>query len=312
MSYGPRLVDRGERAMEIAAETLRTANEFRLPDGTRLIPGSIWSGDRLLIYASDQQVIYTIKDGLFEWTGLTESFVRDELVNAIGEGARRAEGMIILAKIEIAFLTGIFVPWYVSLGVHAAATGLFYNKHKSLIRETFEKAENVKRNYDEFQSLYPKTTEILKNKLRTFILVNLASGVTAPIVAFFIGRMIRAWALSKSALGMLLRILLSIIGITIIHSPPVALRGAQSGLSAAEQAVSEAMQDQIINERDITFLQHRFAEIGINISSKEAEQIIKELLSRRDTPRKLFEFAKSIEELLPVAEKLLSVYPYFK
>ena len=130
--------------MAAVAEILPTAHAILVQTAegpVELKPGTIWSGNKMLFYAAPMYVWYAIDDRIYE--AGTGEFIRDEWMNALSEGAKRASHWVTIAKVECALLSGILVPWYVLLGAACAKLGLFYATHKREVNTAMEWAPKV-------------------------------------------------------------------------------------------------------------------------------------------------------------------------
>jgi hypothetical protein len=144
MPSGPKLMNSGKEAMAAVAKMLPTAYSITVNSSlgaVELKPGTIWSGNKLLFYAAPMYVWYAIDDRIYEWD--TGDFIRDEWLNALSVGAGRAAHWITIAKAEFALLSGIFVPWYLLLGMSCAKAGLFYSANKNSVNKAMEEAPKV-------------------------------------------------------------------------------------------------------------------------------------------------------------------------
>lgn len=295
-----RLLASGQEAIRIAAPILLTAKEKVIPTANYgdvlLTPGAVWGGDRLLIEPTYCNAYYIIRDRLFECGVL--QFIHDEWYNAIGRGAKGAKPMVCLTQTMIEFLQGVFVPWWSVLGFHMAATSLFVYTNWELIKEVFSKAETLKTQLDEFAACYPKTTKILKEQFNTFLAFSLPAGRRIEDLAYFVGTVIQAQRASITVFRTILNVTLANLA-QILRLPIFALRWAVARAKEITNLLSPA---------NIEFLRQRYAEMGVTISLSDAIEVVQELCSYNDTPDKLRKLAKSIEEILPLIDRLISRY----
>src|SRR5262245_55427469 len=176
---GPKLLNSGKDAMAAVAKILPTAQTIRVNSSmgpVDLKPGTLWSGNRMLFYAAPMYVWYSIDDRVYEWG--TGDFIRDEWFNALSRGAHGAEGMVTLAHIEFALLSGIFVPWYLLLGLSCARTGFFYVGHKAAVDAAMKQAPQV---IDLLRDLRHRSPTLFNTLMKTAakdLLMNLPSGVS--------------------------------------------------------------------------------------------------------------------------------------
>jgi hypothetical protein len=257
-----------------------------------LKPGSIWSGNRMLIVASPSTVVYAIDDRLYEWG--TAAFVRDEYLSALSIGASRASHWVTVAQVEFAVLSGIFVPWYVLLGLSCARAGLFYKSNQRVVDEAFRQAPKALKLLQELRRRSPTLFSTLARSAAKEILVNLPSGVTGEDVAFFVGRVIRgvAGAGPDVTVGAVVKIVGTVAGlVTATHLPAIAAHGV--GHAAGQKAAD---------------LKRALAAAGYTVSEAEARAIVSEVLAQRDTAALLKDLDAACRALLPTLNQLKSAY----
>jgi hypothetical protein len=285
-SSGPKLLLAGEAAMNAVKKILPQAQVLRMPSGmgdVELRPGSIWSGNRMLIYAAPLYVWYTIDDRFYEWNAAL--FIRDEWLNALATGAARAHWMVVVAEAEMALLTGIFVPWYVLLGVSCAKLGLFYVDHKKEVGEAFEYGPKVLSILNDLRKSNPILFHKLLVQTGKDVFKNLPSGITAEDVAFFVGRVIKGAMAAGPELTLegLLKIARHVgLLVGLVHLPGIIGRAA--GVAAKQHAEE---------------LREQMNAAGFTLTKGEAEAILHEALSQPDTGAKLQALEDSCKMLAP-------------
>lgn len=294
ITRGPELKLTGQATAAAVAQILPTAHSIVVPSNlgdVELRPGAIWSDNKMLVYAAPLYVWYTVGDRFYEWS--TSLFIRDEWLTALGQGAARAMGMVYLAKIEMAFLQGLFVPWYILLGVSVAKAGLFYHNHKQQVDMAWQKTPAMIRLLNEFKTRYPTLFDKLLMSAARDLLFDLPSGVTGEDVAFFLGRVFKGvGGLPEITLGAVVHIIAKVAAIvTATHLP-----------SMAAHVIAKAAQ------RSANTLKASLAEAGILVSEEEANIILRELLSRRDTVQKLEEVRQTSEQLIPILNQLTAAW----
>jgi hypothetical protein len=293
LSKGPSLLFAGVDAAAMIAKILPTATTITVTSGfgpVELRPGTIWSGDRILVSADTVFTRYAVGDQLYEWG--TSSFLREEWFRAVGGAMAQAKAFVYLAQFEIALISGLFVPWYLLLGVSAASLGLTYYHNRDTYNTALKKAPQVLRLLQDLRARSPTLFKKLISTAAKDILSNLPSGVSGEDIAFFIGRVVRGVAgAPQVTLGAVLRTTVK-VGLIVAgtHLPKVT---AEAISAAASARAGE--------------LQARLAEQGITTSQDEAESILRELLAKPDTPKKLRELEENLGELIPVLERLSQV-----
>jgi hypothetical protein len=290
---GPRLLATGPDAVARVAKVLPTAQEVTVPSNlgpVTLKPGTVWSGERMLIAATTMTVYYTIGDRLYEWG--TGQFIRDEYLNALSAGAARALPMVHLAKAEIALLTGIFVPWYLMLGIGAAKLGFFYKNHQADVDEAFRLAPSVLKSLQELRIRHPALFNHLLKTAAREILVDLPRGITAEDVAFFLGRVIKGvGGLPEVTIGAVIKVAVVVAGIvTLTHLPGMAAHG----VAAAARESGEKLRAKLAAE-------------GIVVSEAEARAILRDLQSDKSAVPRLQQLEDSARKLAPVLMRLRDI-----
>lgn len=288
--HGPRFLSRGEQAMRAVAKVLPEAQTVRVQTNlgpAELKPGTILNGKKLIVLPSSMSVVYLVGDELYEWD--PGNFMRDVYLDAMSEGAKRAMGMVYLAKAEMALLSGIFVPWYLLLGVSAVKLGFFYSREKRTVDDALKQAPNVLRQLQEIRRAYPTLFNKMASSAAREILVNLPSGVTSEDVAFFLGRVLKGvGGLPDVTLGAVAKVAAKVAAIvTATHLPAVTAHAMQN-VAATQGRV----------------LQHRLAEAGIVVTEKDASRIMNEINANRKTLPKLQELETSSQQLIPVLNRL--------
>jgi hypothetical protein len=290
---GPQLLFSGEDAVRKIAAILPTAATITVYSGfgpVELRPGTIWGGNRMLVAADSVYARYAVDARLYE-SG-TASFLRDEWFGAAGRAVAQAELFIHLAQFEIALLSGLFVPWYLLLGVSVASLGLTYHSHRDAYNAALREAPAVIRQLKELRQRSPTLFDKLVTTAARDVLVNLPAGVTGEDVGFFLGRVVRGVEAAPAVtLGVVLKTTIKVGAlVSATHLPKIT---AEAVKVAAQARAAE--------------LQKRLAEQGITVTPAEAEQILSDLLMRPDTADRLREMQQSLGRLIPVLERLSQV-----
>lgn len=292
---GPKLTNSGKEAMAAVGKILPTAHSITVSSSFGLVelkPGTIWSGNKMLFYCAHFYVWYAIDDRTYEWK--TSDFIRDEWFNALSEGAKEASGMVTLAKTEFALVSGIFVPWYIMLGMACAKVGLFYAGNKSMVDTAIAQAPKVIELLRDLQKRAPTLFRKLMITAAKDLLMNLPSGVTAEDAAFFVGRIIKgaAGAAPDLTFGALIKIIGTVAAlVTATHLPSIAAHTV-AGAAAANAAE----------------LKKKLAAAGYTVTEAEANMILRELLSQKDVPAKLQQLEAACKALLPSLDALKKAY----
>jgi hypothetical protein len=292
---GPKLINSGQPAMAAVAKVLPSAKPITVPSslGTvELKPGTIWSGNRMLVVATPTSVVYSVDDRLYEWG--TGSFVRDEYLNAFPTAAASASHWVTIAQVEFALLSGIFVPWYVLLGMSCAKAGLFYKTNQQVVDEAFRQGPKVLKLLQDLRRRSPTLFDALMKSAAKDLLANLPSGVSAEDVAFFVGRVIKGAAAAgpELTIGALVKIVATVAAlVTATHLPSIA---AHTAAHAAGQKAAE--------------LKRALAASGYTVTDAEAKAIVKEVMSQPDTHAMLRQLEQACKALVPTLTQLKSAY----
>jgi len=240
----PHLVATGADTATLVARLLPTAAAITLSTSlgpVLLTPGTIWGEDKLLVLATPMTVYYTIGHNLYESS--TSTFLRAYWIDALSAGAKRAEHWVIIAKVEIALLEGIFVPWYLLLGISAAKLGLFYLAHREVVNAAIRQTPRILGLLDDFYQRYPVLFEHLAYNLGKQVFVSIPRGVDAQDVAFFLGRLLHgATELPEVTLTAFVRLALkSATLVALAHLPGAAARGVEERVADRVRELQTSM-----------------------------------------------------------------------
>jgi hypothetical protein len=254
-----------------------------------LRPGTVWSGDRMLVSASSMSACYTVGNNLYEWG--TGSFVRDEWFNALSRGASQAMPMVYFAQVEVTFLTGLLVPWQIVLGMFVAKTAFFYSQHKALMQQAAKQSPKVMHLIMEFHRRCPTLFRKLSLTAGKDILVNFPRGVTAEDVAYFLGRVLGSYGIAglpEATLGSVIKVVAEYaVFVAALHLPSITAHWVEADL-----------------RKNIGSLRQRLAAAGVHVDDEEARKILTELRMHPDTETVLKELEKASKELMPILNEL--------
>jgi hypothetical protein len=257
-----------------------------------LVPGTIWAGRKMLFYAAPLYVWYAVDDRAYE-VG-TGTFIRDEWLSAYARGVATATPWVTIAKVQFALLCGIFVPWYLMLGLSAAKAGMLYAANQDKVSLAMDKGPRLLGALKDLRSKNPIVFDKLLARIGREIFNNLPSGVTAQDVAFLIGRVIRGCAAEGPELT--IRAFLKIV-LTV-----TALVGATHLPAIAAHATAH------VAEKNAELLRSELAANGYDITSEEAKAILREAGASPGTKKRLEDLAAAAKELQPVLESLAESY----
>jgi hypothetical protein len=320
---GPRLVSVGEQASAIAAKILPSADPVIVQSALGMVelrPGTIWDGERMLVYASPNNVFYTVGDQLYECG--TAGFVQDRWPNLKGRWSQDLP-VVYLSHAEASLLQSLFVPWYMVLGMDAAAVGLFYSENRSALESALGESPYVlqmliecRRRYTRLFDSLPVTTDA--GLTMTALPFNLAS----ENVALFIARAIRSSSPGKT-LGAVRRIAITVID--IIKQLVVVLQGLFIFVLAAK-AVGvilvafgipigayllginyDDLKEKAMKAYSVVLIE-RLSEEGYDLSEPEAKGILEELIWDPHAVMRLEDMETAVRRIIPVMEQLHAAY----
>lgn len=292
-----KLINVGEPAMRAVAEVLKTAKTYVAMGSSmgpvQLKPGTVWSGNRMLVQASPMVVYATIDDRLYEWS--TAAFVQEEWLAAMSKGMKSAEMWCEIAQVEVALICGLFVPWYLLLGMSCAKVGLFYAGNKQSVDKAIDSAPKainlllrMKKKYPTlFKKLTANTTREIVSELKQ------GHGVTAEDVAFFLGRVVHGVTEAPEVtIGMIIKIT-SKVGflVTLSHAPGIVAHAAGSALHKRADELRSYLNS-----------------IGYTVTLDEAKEILREVASDPEALHNMKELETSLKALLPALETLGKAY----
>jgi hypothetical protein len=296
---GPKLLMKGEPMARTVSRVLASATDLTVSSGlgrVSLVPGTVWSGNKMLVLCQSMTVSWAVADALYEWG--TQDFIRCEWLDAAGAGAAQAQGMRRLVGIEMQLLAGMFAPFYLILGTTVAKSAVFYYSNQGLIQVVRTHARQIIADADAIKAKVPTLYRKLRNTALEQLLTSFPNGVSPEDVAFFLGRVIRgaSGAVDALELGQRLTLpaLLKIAGVfatlvTITHSPSILLHGG-------EQALKD--------------LANQIKALGSDVMMTEAElkAIAGELSRAPDAQHILDSAGASLQAIVPVLNDLAAAY----
>jgi len=262
----------------------------------RMVPGTIWDNHKMLVYASDWIVYYTVGHNLYESSPYT--FLRSFWFDALAKGAASASHWSTIAKVEFALLEGIFVPWYLLVGVSVAGAVLSYTAHKDQVDAALRQVPRVLRLLQDFYARYPRLFTKIAWSVAKEVFGDLPKGIEAEDIAFFLGRLVqRDWLRGATEGGLLVESLTVRKFITVIartaglvaaaHLPKIAARGVEA---AVDQRVDE--------------WRAAMAAEGVTMSEEEARVLLRELAAHPDSAQRLKTLQAAMQDVLPALEAL--------
>lgn len=294
MSQTVKLLSSGEIAMKTVARILPTARVVRVPSALGAVdmaPGTIWRGNRMLVLVEGSTTYSTIDDRLYEWS--TSDFIRDEWLRAAKDAGKGAEHWVVIAKAEMALLCGMFVPWYLLLGVTCAKVGVLYSTNKATIDQAVAISWRVLPKVLELRTKHPALFKAIRQSVtqRTWEELKHGRGVTAEDVAFFVGRLVQGLSQAPElSLTMFLRVLGRVAAlVTATHFPGIVVHSAHAAASRAEEDLKKCM-----------------IEAGYTVTLDEAKEILREVRNNPKGVHDLEQIETALSALVPLLDHLRS------
>ena len=295
----PHFLLTGKHAAAAVARILPTARPITLATSTgyvRLVPGTVWDNHKLLVYASDWIVYYTVGHNLYESSPST--FLRTFWFDALARGVASASYWTTVAKVEIALLEGIFVPWYLLAAPSVAVALVSYAAHPDRVHAGVRQAVRVIQLLWDFRGRYPRLFDRIAWSVGKEVLADLPKGVEAEDIAFFIGRLFHIdWVRGFTEGGLLVENLTvkkfaKVVATTALlvagaHLPKIAKHGVEAALDQRVEEWRAAM-----------------AAEGVTMSEEEARVLLRELAAHPDSAQRLQTLQAALQDLLPAVEAL--------
>jgi hypothetical protein len=320
---GPRLVSVGEQAAAIAAQVLPTAEPVVVATEAGMVqlrPGSIWDGERMLVYASPTLVYFTVGDQLYE-SG-TSGFVQERSQNVRGRFKQELPSLC-LSHRESVLLQSLFVPWYMVLNLDVAKIGLFYYANRNAIEELLHDCPYLLQMLIQCQRRYPRLFDALPPTTGAGqIMTAIPITITGENVALFIARAIKADSPGRT-LGGLRRIILFTIDIVkelvdflnglfefVVACKATGLALLLMGIPLGALLMQVDYDD--LKEKTMSvyssILVDRMAEEGCTLSEPEARLILEELIWDPHTVIVMEDLERAIKGNIPALEQLHGSY----
>lgn len=293
-SSGRRLLMTGQAAIEAARTVLLTHQGAVLPNGTVLRPGTLWRGNCILISASSGFVVFLEDDKLYE-IGASD-FVRNEYLEGLSAGAAKAKGMVHLAKLELTFLCGIFVPWYLLLALPCGKAGLFYSVNKNDVKDAHAATRNILESLKKLQRAAPTFADVIIRGFWDQYKGVLLKGITAEDIAFLLGRLIKAFTERDGAMTFwaVVSTFLKTSGlVSLSHSPAIALHALEALAKRVKASPADIVDD--------------LEKKGLMVSANEKKLMMRELSASAAT-HEIVELSHLGLDLFPIAKRLSESY----
>lgn len=296
----PRVLLTGAAAVSAAAKLLPTARAMTVNSSlgqVRLVPGTVWGGDKVLIDCSDMVVHYMDGAQLYECP--TQMFVRDDMLRAIASGGAKAEWLVELAKIEQDFLFGLFVPAYGMVGLTCAKVLVVYANHRPAFAAARKYLPSIVSDLLILKRENPTLFRVVFGRAGGEIITNLPRGVSAEDIAFWAGRIIMGlYALTKGSLSAppMVPAPLTAAGITKVFVIVTTLVGLLHASGMAVRAGGIAIKQ--------ASLEAELKKLQLFISSIEANHIVMEMKQAHQSRTALLRLKDSMPAVLPSLQEL--------
>ncbi|MBI4854925.1 MAG: hypothetical protein HY819_24260 [Acidobacteria bacterium] len=316
----PRLISMGKQTAEMVAHFLPTAQPTLVKSNYGLVelsPGSIWSGDNLLVYVCPEEVFFTTGDTLHSLS--VQKFIEERWpVSTLPINQENNE--IVLVQDEKESLQSIFVPWYVTLGLSPAKIGLFYSRnHDTLERLLYltpallQILNTCRYRYHKLFMPIPSSTDA------GFAINHLSLKCNREGVAYFIARLLKNPQPPNKTLGAVERIVSNTIAIVIKTIDALEklfymvvsynlTKIVLMYLFPPAGALMPWVDYETVKERAITeyseYLAARMGEEGYFLSQSEATEILRDLVNDPGTILKLRDLEGLLIRFIPIIKHL--------
>lgn len=301
---GPHLLMTGLPAATMVERLLRSSHPITVSSSlgwTRLVPGTVWDNDKMLVWPTEMVTYYTEGPNLYEVP--TWLFLRTFYLDAMAQGMRRAEHWETIAEVEFALLEGAFVPVWAIIVVSLGGAALTYIHHKKQIDPALRQVPRIIELLSELHHREPALFNLLLRtsfKALLDVITQLPKAIRPQDVAFFLGRLFHTGSLFKSpeqalmwwvpevTLGALSKVVIKTATLVFLtHSPSIAV-------SLAEKTMAH----------EIETWQNAMKEEGISVSEEEARVLFDELRAHPDARHRLLVLDAALREFLPALATL--------
>ncbi len=289
MAESAKLLMRGEQAMKTAAKLMRGARPVNIPGRGILRPGTIWMGNKMLVYAESMRVCATVEDRLYEW-GIGDWY-REAEIQGLQRAAAAAKGWCVLAEAEMAVICELMAPWYMVLGLTGAKVGLFYHTNKREIDQALQVAPRAISLLAYAKRKYPLLCKKLAEGAAKEVVIGVKDQVmTTEHVASFLADVLKDLTEDPELAIGHLATLLGKVAFAVMVKKGLAGMVARSAIAAANQRGTEL----------VTYMNH----VGYKTTLAEANAITQELAKDPAAPAKLNQLDSTLRALLPALKKL--------
>jgi len=286
---GPKKLLSGVEAETQAAKLLANAPAIvKLPDGGELKPGTIWSGNSILLSADWTYAYYFREGDLYEWG--TQQFIRNEMLAAWQKGVQSAEGWIVLANLEIALLAGIFAAPEAIIGATIVDSGLKLYHYRKEAEVAYRVGWKVLAALQCVRENAPEAWNKLLKITAWQIFTHIPQGVSGKQVAFWIGRVVRETFKAAPEISLAI-VAKAILKISAILS---AIDGLVISGHALESAIDEKAQE----------LSVLLSQEGAALSEEDCKELLRELYGNGQAIQCLEQLRISSAELRPLLDEL--------
>lgn len=308
---GPHLLSTGLAAALAVQKHMPSAQPITVSSAlgwVRLVPGTVWDNDKMLVWPTEMVVFYTEGPNLYEVP--TWLFLRTFYLDAFARGVRRAEHWEAIAKVELALLEGAFVPVWAIVIATLGGAALKYVHHKQQIDPALRQVPHIIRLLGELHKREPALFDLL---LRSFlrelleVVKNLPRGIRAEDIAFFLGRLFhKDWMPSpvswfkggpeppmwmvEHTIGSLRHVLWVTLAVMVTHSPGMAVNLAKQSVEHTLDEWRAAMKRE-----------------GISVTREEARVLYDELRAHPEAEQRLRVLEAALREFLPAVKLLAEV-----
>lgn len=289
MAESAKLLMQGEQAMRTVATLMKRAHPTNIPGHDILRPGTIWMGDKMLVYADQMRACATVGDRLYEWS--IGDWFREADFQGLRKAADSAKVWCVLSEIEMGVLCEVIAPWYLLLGLTGAKVGLFCHENRRELGDALEVAPRAMSLLVYVKRKYPLLCKTLAKGAIKDVLVGLKDQVISKEhIASFLADLIKDLTEDPElAIGQLATLLGRVAFTTVVRKGWKGMV-ARSAIAAADRRGTEL----------VAYMN----QVGYKTTVAEANAFTQELAADPAAPAKLHELDSTLRALLPLLKKL--------
>lgn len=232
-------------------------------DGNQFIPGQYYNfpgqGKILIVWPTTTNIVFAKGYALYEQG--TTAFIRNMYLDAMAEGARQAEGMVVLAKAEMDFIMGLGPAW-ATVPVSVLKGLVWYQQHRQTIAHASKWAGVIVEIHNLLKDRFPHTYDFIWQQLIYTIVTDFSFDFALEDSAKALGQLLRS--LGATPFKTVSNTLWGVISKLTIFLAKVATNAAKRGTTGNTKAHAQRLAQDL-------------EQIGIAVRERDVEQLMKEL-----------------------------------